>query len=108
MSTNRIEGAIDKGVGAAKEAVGKINSFDTRTYVAIDRRFAKGAIDGLRAGKIKAVCERYGVPLASSRCSLLLRLPFPSASPRKISRLKKRRSSSARSSTPARGRYRRR
>jgi uncharacterized protein YjbJ (UPF0337 family) len=23
MSTNRIEGAIDKGVGAAKEAVGK-------------------------------------------------------------------------------------
>ena len=26
MSTNRIEGAIDKGMGAAKEAVGKATS----------------------------------------------------------------------------------
>ncbi len=46
-------GALTGAAGLAKEAVGKINSFDTRTYVAIDRRFAKGAIDGLRAGKIK-------------------------------------------------------
>ncbi|WP_428385923.1 ATP-dependent RNA helicase DbpA [Nevskia ramosa] len=46
-------GALTGAAGLAKEAVGKINTFDTRTYVAIDRRFAKGAIDGLRAGKIK-------------------------------------------------------
>ncbi|WP_425997582.1 CsbD family protein [Caulobacter sp. DWR1-3-2b1] len=26
MSTNRVEGAIDKGVGAAKEAIGKATS----------------------------------------------------------------------------------
>ncbi|MCX7061086.1 MAG: ATP-dependent RNA helicase DbpA [Gammaproteobacteria bacterium] len=46
-------GALTGAAGLAKEAVGKINSFDTRTYVAIDRRFAKSAIEGLKAGKIK-------------------------------------------------------
>ena len=28
MSSNRIEGAIDKGVGAAKEAVGKMTGYE--------------------------------------------------------------------------------
>ena len=46
-------GALTGAAGLAKEAVGKISSFDTRTYVAIDRRFAKSAIEGLKAGKIK-------------------------------------------------------
>lgn len=46
-------GALTGAAGLAKDAVGKIASFDTRTYVAIDRRFAKSAIEGLKAGKIK-------------------------------------------------------
>jgi ATP-independent RNA helicase DbpA len=46
-------GALTGAAGLAKEAVGKISSFDTRTYVAIDRRYAKSAIEGLKAGKIK-------------------------------------------------------
>ncbi len=46
-------GALTGVAGLTKELVGKISTFDTRTYVAIDRRFAKTAMDGLRAGKIK-------------------------------------------------------
>lgn len=46
-------GALTGDAGLAKEAVGKINTFDTRTYVAIDRRFAKSALERLKAGRIK-------------------------------------------------------
>jgi ATP-independent RNA helicase DbpA len=46
-------GALTGDAGLAKEAVGKINSFDTRTYVAIDRKVAKTALERLREGKIK-------------------------------------------------------
>jgi ATP-independent RNA helicase DbpA len=46
-------GALTGVAGLTKELVGKISTFDTRTYVAIDRRFAKTAMEGLRAGKIK-------------------------------------------------------
>lgn len=46
-------GALTGEAGIAKEAVGKINTFDTRTYFAIDRKFAKLALERLRAGKIK-------------------------------------------------------
>ena len=46
-------GALTGDAGLPKEAVGKINTFDTRTYVAIDRKFAKTALERLRAGKIK-------------------------------------------------------
>ena len=46
-------GALTAGAGLAKEVVGKINTFDTRTYVAIDKKFAKRALQGLRDGRIK-------------------------------------------------------
>jgi len=46
-------GALTGDAGLPKEAVGKINTFDTRTYVAIDRKHAKTALERLRAGKIK-------------------------------------------------------
>ncbi|MGQ0621369.1 MAG: ATP-dependent RNA helicase DbpA [Panacagrimonas sp.] len=46
-------GALTGDAGIAKEAVGKINTFDTRTYFAIDKKFAKLALQRLREGKIK-------------------------------------------------------
>lgn len=46
-------GALTGDAGIAKEAVGKINTFDTRTYVAIDKGAAKLALQQLRDGKIK-------------------------------------------------------
>jgi ATP-independent RNA helicase DbpA len=46
-------GALTGDAGLNKESVGKINSFDTRTYVAIDKKVAKDALQRLREGKIK-------------------------------------------------------
>ena len=46
-------GALTGDAGIAKEAVGKINTFDTRTYFAIDRKLATLAQQRLAAGKIK-------------------------------------------------------
>jgi ATP-independent RNA helicase DbpA len=46
-------GALTGDAGLAKEAVGKINTFDTRTYVAIEKKQAKTALERLGAGKIK-------------------------------------------------------
>jgi len=46
-------GALTGDAGLAKEAVGKINTFDTRTYFAIDKKISKTALHQLREGKIK-------------------------------------------------------
>jgi ATP-independent RNA helicase DbpA len=46
-------GALTGDVGIAKEAVGKISSFDTRTYFAIEQKMAKLALKRLSEGKIK-------------------------------------------------------
>jgi len=46
-------GALTGDAGVAKEAVGKISTFDTRTYFAIDKRQAKAVLQKLREGKIK-------------------------------------------------------
>jgi ATP-dependent RNA helicase DbpA len=46
-------GALTGDAGIAKEAVGKISTFDTRTYFAIDKRQAKNVLQKLREGKIK-------------------------------------------------------
>jgi ATP-independent RNA helicase DbpA len=46
-------GALTGDAGLPKEAVGKISSFDTRTYVAIDKPIAVVAMQRLRDGKIK-------------------------------------------------------
>jgi len=46
-------GALTGDAGLAKEAVGKINTFDTRTYFAIDKKIAKTVLHQLREGKIK-------------------------------------------------------
>lgn len=46
-------GALTGDAGLAKEAVGKINTFDTRTYFAIDKKIAKPVLHQLREGKIK-------------------------------------------------------
>jgi ATP-independent RNA helicase DbpA len=46
-------GALTGDAGLPKEAVGKINTFDTRTYVAIDKTVAAEALQRLREGKIK-------------------------------------------------------
>ena len=48
-----ILGALTGDAGMDKEAIGKIASFDTRTYVAIDKAQAKTALQRLRDGKIK-------------------------------------------------------
>lgn len=54
-------GALTGEAGIAKEAVGKINTFDTRTYVAIDQALAKLALRRLQDGKIKG--KRFRVRL---------------------------------------------
>ncbi|WP_341917923.1 DbpA RNA binding domain-containing protein, partial [Hydrocarboniphaga effusa] len=46
-------GALTGDAGLPAEAVGKISSFDTRTYVAIDKKLATVALKRLREGKIK-------------------------------------------------------
>ncbi len=46
-------GALTGDAGLAKDAVGKINTFDTRTYFAIDKKVVKTALHQLREGKIK-------------------------------------------------------
>ena len=46
-------GALTGDAGIPGGAIGKINTFDTRTYFAIDRKQAKKALDALRNGKIK-------------------------------------------------------
>ena len=46
-------GALTGDVGVIKEAVGKISTFDTRTYFAIDKKLAKHVLARLRESKIK-------------------------------------------------------
>ncbi|NKF24130.1 ATP-dependent RNA helicase DbpA [Solimonas marina] len=46
-------GALTGDIGLVKEAVGKISSFDTRTYFAIDRKHAARVLQRLREVKIK-------------------------------------------------------
>ena len=48
-----IVGALTGDAGLAKDAIGKIDVFPTRSYVAIARAEAKHALEQLRAGKIK-------------------------------------------------------
>ena len=48
-----IVGALTGDAGLAKEAIGKIDVFATRSYVAIARAEARHALERLRAGKIK-------------------------------------------------------
>ncbi|MBV2208866.1 MAG: ATP-dependent RNA helicase DbpA [Thermomonas sp.] len=48
-----IVGALTGEAGLAKEAVGKIATFPTRSYVAITRKQASQALEKLRSGKIK-------------------------------------------------------
>jgi len=46
-------GALTGAAGLPASAVGKINVFATRTYVAVAREALAQARDGLRAGRIK-------------------------------------------------------
>jgi ATP-independent RNA helicase DbpA len=48
-----IVGALTGEAGLHKDAIGKIDVFATRSYVAVARKQAKGALEKLRAGKIK-------------------------------------------------------
>ena len=48
-----IVGALTGEAGLHKDAIGKIDVFPTRSYVAIARNHAKHALAQLRAGKIK-------------------------------------------------------
>jgi ATP-independent RNA helicase DbpA len=48
-----IMGALTGDAGLPADAVGKIDTFATRTYVAIHRAHARKALDKLRTGKIK-------------------------------------------------------
>jgi ATP-independent RNA helicase DbpA len=48
-----IVGALTGDAGLPKDAIGKIDVFATRSYVAIARAQAKHALTQLRAGKIK-------------------------------------------------------
>jgi ATP-independent RNA helicase DbpA len=48
-----IVGALTGEAGLPVAAIGKIDGFATRTYVAIARAHAKRALEQLRAGKIK-------------------------------------------------------
>ena len=53
MRPGDLLGALTGDAGLPKEAVGKINTYDTRTYVAIDKTVAAEALKRLREGKIK-------------------------------------------------------
>ncbi|HEY9544933.1 MAG TPA: ATP-dependent RNA helicase DbpA [Solimonas sp.] len=46
-------GALTNDVGVVKEAVGKITSFDTRTYFAIEKKLSERVLKRLREVKIK-------------------------------------------------------
>ncbi len=46
-------GALTGDAGIPNGAIGKINTYDTRTYFAIDIKLAKKALEGLRNNKIK-------------------------------------------------------
>lgn len=46
-------GALTGDVGIVKDAVGKISTFDTRTYFAIDKKLANTVLTRLRESKIK-------------------------------------------------------
>ena len=48
-----IVGALTGEAGLPKEAIGKIDSFATRSYVAVKAEHARHALDKLRSGKIK-------------------------------------------------------
>ncbi|MCB1610217.1 MAG: DbpA RNA binding domain-containing protein, partial [Xanthomonadales bacterium] len=48
-----ILGALTGEAGLTADAIGKIDVYATRSYVAIDRRHAARALDRLTAGKIK-------------------------------------------------------
>ena len=48
-----VVGALTGAAGLAVDAIGKIDGFATRTYVAIERSHASRALERLRAGKIK-------------------------------------------------------
>ena len=48
-----IVGALTGEAGLHKDAIGKIDVFATRSYVAVARKQAQGALEKLRAGKIK-------------------------------------------------------
>jgi len=48
-----IMGALTGDAGLPADAVGKIDTFATRTYVAIQRSYAQKALEKLRAGKVK-------------------------------------------------------
>ncbi|MBN8261816.1 MAG: DbpA RNA binding domain-containing protein, partial [Xanthomonadales bacterium] len=48
-----IVGALTGEAGLAKDAIGKIDVFATRSYVAIARTQAGQALERLRAGKVK-------------------------------------------------------
>ena len=48
-----IVGALTGEAGLHKDAIGKIDVFATRSYVAVARKQAPGALEKLRAGKIK-------------------------------------------------------
>ena len=48
-----IVGALTGDAGLPKDAIGKIDVFATRSYVAVARKQAQGALEKLRAGKIK-------------------------------------------------------
>ena len=48
-----IVGALTGEAGLPKDAIGRIDVFATRSYVAITRRHAPRALDALRAGRIK-------------------------------------------------------
>jgi ATP-dependent RNA helicase DbpA len=49
-----IVGALTGEAGLHKDAIGKIDVFPTRSYVAIARKQAQATVEKLRAGKIKA------------------------------------------------------
>jgi ATP-independent RNA helicase DbpA len=48
-----VMGALTGDAGLPADAVGKIDTFATRTYVAVRRTLARKALDKLRSGKIK-------------------------------------------------------
>ncbi len=53
MRAGDILGALTAGVGLAKEDIGKINSLDFCSYVAVKKEVVKKALDGLSNGRIK-------------------------------------------------------
>ncbi|MBL0721093.1 MAG: ATP-dependent RNA helicase DbpA [Sulfurovum sp.] len=48
-----ILGALSKNIGISSEQIGKIDIFDSKSFVAIDKKSIRDAFDGLRKGKIK-------------------------------------------------------